>query len=164
MPQRDDVLDRPRYDEDYYAWALDQAKRLRELAAIRPNEPIDWELLAEEVEDLGTSERHAVVRQIRRIIEHFLKLEHSQQTEPRRQWSVSVVNARDEVAQHLTPSIRREVAAALPDLYVRERRSTARKLALYDEPDVATRLPAECPYSFDQLLDEDWWPPGSGIG
>lgn len=50
---------RPTYDEDYYLWALDQAERLRDMTALRTNDAIDWELLAEEIEDLARSERRA---------------------------------------------------------------------------------------------------------
>ncbi|MFL5012678.1 DUF29 family protein, partial [Rhizobium sp.] len=63
------------YDEDYYAWTRAQADALRRLAAERWNGPLDLEHLAEEVEDLGRSQRHAAESLIERIIEHLLKLE-----------------------------------------------------------------------------------------
>jgi len=50
----------PLYDDDYHARALDQAARLRRLAADRSNLPLDLGNLAEEVEDLGRSESWTV--------------------------------------------------------------------------------------------------------
>lgn len=70
------------YEEDFYAWTKNQAAALRRLAAQRWNGPLDLANLAEEVEDLGKTERNAVRSRLRRIIEHGLKLEHSPAPEP----------------------------------------------------------------------------------
>ena len=48
-----------------------------------PDNRFDREHVAEEIEDLGKSERDAVRSQIRRIIEHFLKLAYSSAEQPR---------------------------------------------------------------------------------
>ena len=74
------------YETDYCAWTRQQAADLRKLAKRRTNTPIDAAHLAEEVEDLGRSERDAVRSQVRRIIEHLLKLEFSPAAEPRAEW------------------------------------------------------------------------------
>jgi hypothetical protein len=51
------------------------------------------EHIAEEIEDLGKSERDTVRSQIRRIIGHFLKLAYSGSEQPRVGWIESVVRA-----------------------------------------------------------------------
>jgi len=81
---------RPTYDEDFYAWTQDQAKHLRAQARLRKNEPIDWHLLAEEVEDLGKSELHTCQSLTRQIIAHLLKLQFSKTAEPRAGWKSEV--------------------------------------------------------------------------
>jgi hypothetical protein len=43
------------YARDYYAWILDQARALRERRA----DEVDWENVAEEIEDLAKSEKRA---------------------------------------------------------------------------------------------------------
>lgn len=146
------------YDEDYYAWTADQARALRRLAGQRWNGPLDLEHLAEEVEDLGETERNTVLSRAERIIGHALKLEHSRAREPRRQWILSIAEARRELARHLTQSLRRVLKDELPASYRSERDLTARALRLYDEPEAADELPTECPYTLDQILDEDWFP------
>ena len=67
--------DGPRYDDDFYAWTQYQAEVLRSMPC--DDNRFDRENVAEEIEDLGKSERNAVRSEIRRIIEHLLKLAHS---------------------------------------------------------------------------------------
>ena len=107
------------YKDDFYAWTREQAAALRRLADERWNGPLDLLHLAEEVEDLGREQQWAVASQLERLIEHLLKLEHSPSREPRRQWMISVVEARGEVERRLTAMIRREVESALAAPYRR---------------------------------------------
>ena len=44
---------RPTYEDDFYAWTRDLAKHLRAQARPGENDPLDWQLFAEAVEDLG---------------------------------------------------------------------------------------------------------------
>ena len=71
------------YEEDFFAWTRDQATALRRLSKERWNGPLDLEHLAEEIEDVGSERRDAIRSQLRRIIEHCLKLEHSRAPDPR---------------------------------------------------------------------------------
>jgi hypothetical protein len=57
------VPDGPRYDEDFYAWTQYQAVVLRTLAT--SDNRFDREHLAEEIEDLGNSERNAMRSEVR---------------------------------------------------------------------------------------------------
>lgn len=154
MPTRPERL----YDEDFYAWTRDQAAALRQLAEERWNGPLDLLHLADEVEDLGSEQQHAVESQLERIIEHCLKLEHSANPQPRRQWMISIINARREIARRMTATIRREVEPNLSDLYRHGRRTAELALADHGEKDAARALPADCPYALDDLLADEWWP------
>src|SRR5260370_17295876 len=58
------------YERDYYTWILEQVRALRE----RRVEDLDWPNLAEEIEDLGKSERRGLRSQITRLLVHLLKL------------------------------------------------------------------------------------------
>ena len=73
--------DGPRYEDDFYAWTQHQAKVVRTMPVF--DDRFDREHVAEEIEDLGKSERDAIRGQIRRIIEHFLKLAYSPARAPR---------------------------------------------------------------------------------
>jgi hypothetical protein len=152
------VLERSLYQTDYYAWTKQQAAELRKLAAARANTTLDLANLAEEVESLGRSDLNTVRSQVRRIIEHLLKLEYSPSVPPRTEWRYSVGQARDDIEDHLTASMRPDVAADLTRLFGRVRRDAALGLARYGERDAAQALPAKCPYSFDQIVGHDWYP------
>src|ERR1700731_159690 len=93
-----------RYDDDFYAWTQHQAEVLR----TRPisDNRFDREHVAEEIEDLGKSERDAVRSQIRRIIEHFLKLAYSPAERPRFDWMHSISEARATLEDKLSPTLR----------------------------------------------------------
>ncbi|WP_395458367.1 DUF29 domain-containing protein [Azospirillum melinis] len=144
------------YDTDFLAWTEEQARLLREAARERINTPIDWENVAEEIESMGRSELRAVESALVRVIEHLLKLEYSPATDPRGDWKVSVLEHRDRVARDLSasPSLRGRIDIA--DIYKSGRKIAA--LGLERDGLRLSDLPPDCPYSLDQLLDEDWWP------
>ena len=104
------------YEEDFYAWTRDQAQALRRLAATRPNLALDFPHLIEEVADLGTSQRDAVRSQLRRIIEHCLKLEYSPAREPRAGWHETIIDgAHRDRRQDLTDASGAALPRRLPD-------------------------------------------------
>jgi len=148
------------YDDDFYAWTVDQARALRRVAETRPNEAVDWTHVIEEVEDLGKDRRDAVRSQVRRVIEHVLKLEHSRARDPRTGWLNGIDDARDQIADKLTVTIERDLAERLPLLYEQVARRVRRDLVGYDERAAADTLSATCPYTLRQLLDPAWYPPG----
>ena len=144
------------YEDDFYAWTQEQARLLREAARERLNTPIDWEHVAEEIEDMGRSETRAVESSLSRILEHLLKLEYSSAADPRNVWKASVVEHRSRVQRDLkaSPSLRGKID--LPDVY-----ETARELAalgLARDGVSVNDLPAECPYSLERIAEKGWWP------
>ena len=152
--------DGPRYDDDFYAWTQHQAAVLRSLP-IADNR-FDREHVAEEIEDLGKSERNAVRSQIRRIIEHLLKLGHSPSVQPRFGWTDTVRDARQELSDRITPTLRRDAETSLCSLYADARKRAEASLREFGEPAAADALPAICPYSLDDICREDWYPARPG--
>jgi Domain of unknown function DUF29 len=146
------------YEDDFYAWTREQTRALRRLAESRPNVGLDLEHLIEEVADLGTSQRDAVRSQVRRIIEHCLKLEYSPARDPRVGWHETIIDARTQLEDKLTPTLRRGLSRRLPRLYAQARRDTGAAMRLYREPEAADALPVQCPYRLADLLRHDWHP------
>lgn len=146
------------YEEDFYAWTRDQAAALRRMAKDRWNGPLDLRHLAEEIHDVGSERRDAIRSHVRRIIEHLLKLEYSPARDPRGGWRSSVINARVEIEDKLTRSLRRDLARQLPRLYGRGRLLAVDGLKAYGEGETARALPPTCPYELSQVLDLDWYP------
>jgi hypothetical protein len=148
--------DGPRYDDDFYAWTQHQAEVLRSMAVA--DNRFDREQVAEEIEDLGRSERDAVRSQIRRIIEHFLKLGYSPAQEPRFDWMASIAEARAALGDKISPTLRRDAEAMLPKLYEDGRDRAELGLRSHGEIEAAGNLPAECPYILDEILRRGWYP------
>jgi hypothetical protein len=143
------------YDDDFYAWTQEQAELLRRLPAV--SNRLDIELIAEAIEDSGKSELHTVQSLCEHIVEHFLKLEFSGLEEPTEHWRDEIVEWRIQIEKKITRSIAAKID--LPERY----RYALRLLRRFERtaPGFMARVPAECPYSLDQIIgvgEEDWFP------
>jgi len=155
------------YDEDTVAWSENQAAALRAAAQGGSNQELDWENLAEEIEDLGKSIKRGIQSHIRNIIEHLIKLTYSSATPPREGWRETITNARVEIDALLdeAPSLRPRI-----EEFVRGEVPRAAKLAIGSldrrgelTPDAQAQLKRHSyldlfPYTPDQILG-DWFPP-----
>src|SRR6266446_8453179 len=123
--------DGPRYEDDFYAWTQYQAEVLRSLHVT--DNRFDRDHVAEQIEDLGKSERDAVRSRVRRIIEHLLKLAYSPAEQPRFDWMHSIADARSALEDKLSPTLRRDIEATLERLYADGRRSAILALRTFGE-------------------------------
>lgn len=82
------------YNNDLVLWSEEQARLLREHANGRPNAALDWENLAEEIEQLGRSERRELASRVANVIEHLIKLAASPASNPARGWAATVTRER----------------------------------------------------------------------
>ena len=149
------------YDEDFFAWTKHQAKALRAAARSGTNQPIDWENLAEEVEDLGKSVRREMGSEIRRIIQHLLKLQYSPSADPRRGWFESITGARSEIEDILeqNPSLARELDDQIAKQTARAIDLAIEDLEEFGEIDNTSRRTLRSThYSQEQILGR-WFPP-----
>ena len=144
----------PGHDQDFVLWTRTQAKAMRAAARAGSNLPIDWENVAEEIEDLGRSDRRELASRIGTIIEHLLKLHASPAVDPRGGWEATVMRERARIADLLadSPSLRPEVAALITRETPLARRLVARELAAHGE-----RLADTPEFTEAQVLD-DWLP------
>ena len=141
------------YERDLYAWSRAQVDLLR----ARRFADLDLEHLIEEIEDVGGALKRSVRNRIRTILEHLLKLEHSPANEPRAGWPATVRAQRVRLRDVLTPTLRREVASELVELYGDARTLAEGALRDHGEDAAAAALPATCQYSLDQITS-DWLP------
>jgi hypothetical protein len=148
------------YDTDFLAWSKQQAEALRAAPRNGSNQRLDLGNLAEEIEDLGKSVRRELQSQIRRIVRHLLKLEHSPAKEPRRGWAESIVDARAEIEDLLeaSPSLRTELARDVERQMQRGIDLALRYLGRHQEIDAATiAVLRATSYTEEQVLG-DWFP------
>jgi hypothetical protein len=149
-----------RYDEDLVLWTEEQGRELRAAAGAGWNAPIDWANVAEEIESLGRSERHALSSHVAIVIEHLLKLQASPAAEPARGWRDSIRRARQRIEDVLedSPSLRRNVADVIARQTPRARALVLANLEDYGEQpkaDIGTAAFTEAEVLGDWLPDND---------
>jgi uncharacterized protein DUF29 len=145
------------YDTDFYQWTQAQAAHLRAKAWAA----LDIDHLAEEIESLGASDRRALRSQLMRLSQHLLKWRYQSQYRGE-SWQQSIDDARLQIELIIedSPSLRNFLLDAFAWAYPRARTVSAKE----------TRLPLEtfpqaCPWSLEQVLDEDFFPEdGEGGG
>jgi Domain of unknown function DUF29 len=76
-------------------------------------------------------------------------------------WVETIDDAREILSDKLTATLRRDVEGNLDQLYAEGRRRAARGLVRHGEPGAADALPQLCPYSLDEIFQEDWYPASS---
>ena len=146
------------YERDYYAWCEAQACAIRE----RRFDRVDWLNIAEEIEDLGKSERRALRSRIMRLLEHLLKLAYARDRMYRnnaRGWQLSVRNALEAVRESLddNPSLRAEADRMLVAAYRSARNEVLKSLRLPD-----TAIPETAPWTFARIIDDRFLPERDG--
>ncbi|MBV8093162.1 MAG: DUF29 domain-containing protein [Acetobacteraceae bacterium] len=142
----------PAYDDDVYAWAAVQAALLR---AGRLAEA-DIANIAEELDDVGKSQRLALASHVATVIEHLMKLQASPAIEPRAGWRSTIRRSRHRIEKLLqaSPSLRRELPSIVNEETEPARQLAAASLADHGEP--ADQLPGLV-YDESQVLGS-WMP------
>jgi len=136
------------YDTDFHEWAETQAALLRSRSA----NALDWDNLAEEIESLARRDRREIRNRLAIICQHLLKWEF-QPARRSNSWRSSVREARRQIAGLVeeSPTLAAYPAAKLADAYEHGREDADAETGLLD-------LPADCPWSLEQVLDRSFWP------
>jgi hypothetical protein len=144
------------YERDFYAWTQDQVAALRRAGDMRINLPgIDVQNLAEELADMGNDTLDKIEGVVVQIIAHLLKLAHSRDESPRNHWLVEVTAWRTTVRRRA-----RRSPTALDRLDLDDLTHDALKVLRRDDThrSWATSLTDECPFTLDQVLDDEFVP------
>jgi hypothetical protein len=138
------------YELDFFEWTQRNAELLNQGRF----ESADISHIAEELADLGKRDRRETESFLHRLITHLLKW----QMQPAKRsvsWRSSIDDSRvqlDGIFKQ-SPSLRRHASISIAELYPRARRTASIETKL-----PLKAFPAECPYSFDQLIDDDFLP------
>ena len=138
------------YDTDFYAWATEQAALLR---AGRLSE-VDIENIAEEIESMGRSERRELVSRLTVLLLHLLKWRYQPGLRGN-SWRLSIEEQRLRVSDHLNdnPSLKSQLDNAMPGAYRHAQIEATRETGFVRET-----FPADCPFTFDEIMNPDFWP------
>jgi Domain of unknown function DUF29 len=151
------TLTKTLHDVDFVEWASRTAELLRQGRF----DEVDFEQVAEEIQDLGDVKKAAARSQMRRLLTHLIEL----RMQPQRagsSWRRSIAEARAEIEDLVedSPSLRRHMEKTPERTYRR-----AVKQAL-DETNLSAKakqfaIPETCPYNVFELLEgdlNDLWP------
>ncbi len=138
------------YDLDFLEWTMRNASLLR----AGRFEEADMEHVAEEIEDMGKSQRRALGSRLEVLLAHLLKWRF-QPGGRGSSWESTIRIQRAKIAKLLRemPSLRNSLAGELTDAY-----QTA-VLAAVGETGLSRNVfPTACPFSMEQILDEFFFP------
>jgi len=125
-----------------------------ELLKTRQFSALDLENLIEELEDLGSEKKHAVVSFLSQLLRHLLLLQYwtSESENNSVHWLEEIYNFRFELNERLTTTLRNYLEKELERIY--QKALKAVKIKTQN----SVEFPSECPYKLEELLDENWLP------
>ena len=141
------------YEADFHAWVEQQADAIRR----RDWRALDVDNLVEEVESMGKQLRSELVNRLAVLLAHLAKWQ--VQTTMRllhgRSWQLTIVEQRNKLADHMedNPSLKPYVPQAMQRAWRDARVVAARESGLSRES-----FPAQCPFTWDDAMREDWLP------
>ena len=138
------------YQEDYYGWLQINAQLIRE----RKFSEIDAENIAEELESMGKSEKRELSSRLTLLLMHLLKWQY-QTVKRSTSWRNTIAVQRIDIQELLedSPSLKSEISDRIVTAYEKA------KLAAEIETGIEKQnFPVECPFSPEQILDENFLP------
>lgn len=140
------------YDRDVLLWSREQARLLRS----RRYSELDIEHLADEIEDVGKSEKRELASRMAVLLAHLVKWS-SQPTKRTNSWRATIDDQRKriELALEETPSLKAvmRVPSWQAGVWLDARAEARKETGLAEED-----LPEACPWTMAQAADVRFWP------
>ncbi|WP_414541253.1 DUF29 domain-containing protein [Nostoc sp. CCY0012] len=136
------------YENDFYAWTQEQADLLK----TRQLHEIDWQNIAEEIEDMGRSEKRQLESRLEILIMHLLKWQFQPNLRSR-SWQLTIKEQRLRLEKLLqkNPSLQPHLTEAIEDVYPLATISAERETGL-------SSFPQTCPYKLTEILYPEFLP------
>jgi hypothetical protein len=138
------------HESDFYTWAAESADAIRQGRF----EGIDWDAVAEELEDMGRSERRALENRLEVLLAHLIKWRF-QRDRRSTSWTGTIKEQRRKCVRLLRQNT--GLKSLLPESIV-DAYESATALAERDTGIDEANFPASCPWTVEQILDEGYWP------
>jgi hypothetical protein len=138
------------YDKDFYGWTQEQAALLR---AGQLND-LDIENLIEEIETMGRSEKRELESRLTILLLHLLKWKY-QEVRRGRSWELSIIEQRLKFQETLdeNPGLKPRLDEILVKAYKFATLQASRETKIS-----SSVFPQECPWTFDQITNETYYP------
>jgi len=115
---------------------------------------LDLESLSRVLENLVRETKRSGKSYLRQIIIHLLFIEYWESEKINRcHWAAEIVNFRSELETDMTTNLKKHLDLVKENIYQKALKYVIKKTELNK-----TLFPIQCPYSLEQLLDDDWFP------
>jgi len=137
------------YKSDYLAWyevTLEQIKN-------NQLNDVDLDSLSEVLENLVRDSKRSGESYLRKIIIHLLLIEYWEvESINHRHWAAEIVNFRSELETDMTTNLRKHLNQEQENNYQKAIKYVIAKTELKKNI-----FPDQCPYTLEQLIDDDWF-------
>ena len=139
-----------KYEEDFYGWTVNTAQLLRD----KKMSEIDFDHIAEELEDMVSSNETQMINRLTLVLSHLLKWQF-QPNMRGHSWIYTIREQRKRSKIHLrkNPSLKSKLNEILLDAYDISILEAAKESGLDEKT-----FPSECPYTFDQIMNDEFYP------
>lgn len=136
------------HENDFYAWTQEQAHLLK----TGKLHQIDWQYIAEELEDMGRSEKRQLESRLEVLIMHLLKWQFQPNLRSR-SWQLTIKEQRLRLEKLLqkNPSLQPSLTEAIEDVYPLATLTAERETGL-------SLFPETCPYTLTEILSLEFFP------
>ena len=136
------------YQADFYAWTQQQAKLLRN----KQIEQIDWCNVAEEIEDMGRSEKRQLESRLEILIMHLLKWQFQPNLRSR-SWQLTIKEQRLRIEKLLAenPSLKSSLTDIKEKIYPLAVISAEKETGL-------SSFPETCSYDLTEIFTPEFFP------
>ena len=136
------------HEKDFYAWTNEQVQLLK----TGQLNQIDWQNIAEEIEDMGRSEKRQLESRLEILIMHLLKWQFQPNLRSR-SWQLTIKEQRLRLEKILqkNPSLQPNLTEAIEDVYPLATLSAERETGL-------SLFPETCPYTLIEILSPEFLP------
>ena len=140
------------YDRDVILWSEEQARLLR----ARRFSELDLEHLADEIEDVGKSEKRELASRMAVLLAHLIKWKREPDGRTN-SWRTTINDQRRRIALAIkeTPSLKAvmRVADWQEGVWLDARSQARKEMGLTGDD-----LPEACPWPMEQAVDPEFWP------
>jgi len=138
------------YEEDFYLWIFHNADLLRQGKFAEA----DIENIVEELESMGRRDKRELISRFTVLLSHLLKWQFESERRSK-SWEPTIDEQRVQIHLILkdSPSLKYQLDDKIAESYISAIKSAVKETGLKK-----TVFPETCPYTLQQILDEDFYP------
>ena len=140
----------PKHDEDFYGWAMANASLLKQ----KKYQEVDMDMIIEEIEEMGRSAESQLTHRLSLVLTHLLKWQFQPALQGK-SWKVTLREQRRASRRLIdkNPSLKSKISNCIFEAYEDAIDEAIKQTGLDEKT-----FPTECPYTFEQIMDDEFYP------